>query len=463
MATLTVTLINPSTGQPISGLTNVRLYLGSSALQYNGDSPAGTDLGVMTEEGTSGSYTATINKTNAYTIRVSGVANDEYTNVWVPSADIVGTYRLAEDGAGSGGLPSGASLIGVNDPDGRYTGTNVQTILNEISGARGSVANANIKWLYDKVDGWNVTDAEINALNTAACTLADFQKLHALTATSAEINKLAGASANVTAANLNTLTGGGATTLHTHSSFTAVTSIRGQQSGNHCLDFTIDLSAFVSSGDGGDLLITTAPLGTGAWGQVKIYTVDGYFRVVTEWDTGDFDYSGTNFLSGIDPADIGPLDRAIRELDSRIGTLWQMQFPGVSTIWKPLWANATKAATGAVTPGSSPTLASWTQTSASETTIVRVWLNPTDEGMWTLRLKAYAKVASGGTVYVKLRHVTSSTEVDATITSTTDAWVTTGELTLPASYATPQEFQVILKGDATHLATVYENLIIEGK
>jgi len=39
-----------------------------------------------------------------------------------------------------------------------------------------------------------------------------------ITADAGELNKLDGASANVTAANLNTLTGGGATTLHTHNS-----------------------------------------------------------------------------------------------------------------------------------------------------------------------------------------------------------------------------------------------------
>ena len=62
------------------------------------------------------------------------------------------------------------------------------------------------------------TAAELNLLDgVSGLVQGDFTKLAAVDSTAAELNKLSGASANVTAANLNALTGSGATALHSHS------------------------------------------------------------------------------------------------------------------------------------------------------------------------------------------------------------------------------------------------------
>jgi len=71
----------------------------------------------------------------------------------------------------------------------------------------------------NKLDGFTGTKDDLNYakdLRATGVTTTEFDKLDGLTSTTAELNKLDGASANVTAANLNTLTGGGNTTLHTH-------------------------------------------------------------------------------------------------------------------------------------------------------------------------------------------------------------------------------------------------------
>ncbi len=62
--------------------------------------------------------------------------------------------------------------------------------------------------------------SELNTLDGITATAAELNTMDGITSSTAELNKLDGASANVTAANLNTLTGGGATTLHSHAGFT---------------------------------------------------------------------------------------------------------------------------------------------------------------------------------------------------------------------------------------------------
>lgn len=76
----------------------------------------------------------------------------------------------------------------------------------------------------NKLDGFTGAAADLNYaadLNATGVTDTEFDTLDGITATTAELNKLSGASANVTAANLNTLTAGvssDADALHTHDS-----------------------------------------------------------------------------------------------------------------------------------------------------------------------------------------------------------------------------------------------------
>ena len=71
---------------------------------------------------------------------------------------------------------------------------------------------------FTKLAAVDATAAELNLLNgVSGLVQADLTKLAAIDASAAEINKLDGAGSNVTATNLDALTGGGATALHSHS------------------------------------------------------------------------------------------------------------------------------------------------------------------------------------------------------------------------------------------------------
>ena len=91
--------------------------------------------------------------------------------------------------------------------------TSTAAELNLLDGVSGLVQGD-----FTKLAAVDATAAELNLLNgVSGLVQADLTKLAAIDATAAEINKLDGASANVTAANLNALTGSGATALHSHS------------------------------------------------------------------------------------------------------------------------------------------------------------------------------------------------------------------------------------------------------
>jgi hypothetical protein len=462
-ARLQIVIVDPATGIPITGLAaSLTLKYGAAPILNPGVSAGLALAGTFTESPTNaGAYYYDIPQTNQYTIVLAGSPADEYTDVWLESSDIASTTLLAWTTTGN----SGATKIGVYNNASRYgINTNVQTILDDITGARtGTLTNQNIAWLYAKVDGWTAVDAEINALTGSGITQADLIRLHAATASAAEISKLTGTSANVTAANLNALTGGGATALHTHSAFTAVTSIRGTQSTNDCLDLLISTAAFAATGNGGDLLLNCAPVTTGTWGAVQINTTDGYYEVITKWHTGTFDYAGSSFLTDIDSGAEGALKSALMTLDNRIGTLWNLQYPGQYTIWKHIYSNPSKQTTGAVTGGTSATLSDWHMASASETIIARVWLNPTDEFISRYRLQIYAMIAGGATGTLKITHVTSGIYGTVDVKSTSPVWYKSSELALAQSYSTPQEFTISMKGSGSYLMTVYENFLIEGR
>ena len=108
------------------------------------------------------------------------------------------------------------------------------------------------------------TAAELNLLDgVSGLVQGDFTKLAAVDATAAELNKLSGASANVTAANLNALTGSGATALHSHSG------------GGAIADTTGGAATYIPRYTDGDSLLGSASLKFVDDGDGSTLTIDG--------------------------------------------------------------------------------------------------------------------------------------------------------------------------------------------
>jgi hypothetical protein len=153
---------------------------------------------------------------------------------------------LVTDGNGDI-LVSGVTTTELELLDGLTSSTTELNLLDGVSG----LVQADLT----KLAAIDATAAEIDLLDgVSGLVQADFTKLAAVDSSAAELNKLDGASANVTAANLNALTGSGATALHSHA-------------GGGSLDTA--LTSFVSDGDYRSVYML------GAWPQSFAGTTDG--------------------------------------------------------------------------------------------------------------------------------------------------------------------------------------------
>ena len=148
-----------------------------------------------------------------------GSAFDHSPSITVPSSS---TNTGIVTWSGTGGktfLDSTVLVVGNNITiPGTITfgGTQITSTaaeLNLLDGVSGLVQGD-----FTKLAAVDATAAELNLLNgVSGLVQADLTKLAAIDASAAEINKLDGAGSNVTATNLDALTGGGATALHSHS------------------------------------------------------------------------------------------------------------------------------------------------------------------------------------------------------------------------------------------------------
>jgi hypothetical protein len=501
MATLTITLIDPSTGQTLSGLTNVKLYYGTTPLVYTGSGIVASALvGSFTEEGSSGSYSISITYSNQYSIVVAGTSQDEYTDVWIPAGDICSTTRLLETGAGS--LPAGSTYVGVNDPDNRFSGATVQAILEELAGARVSpYTNSNIHALAAWRNSITAIASEINALASSGVVLADIVKLHAITATAALINQaLASISGNVTSANLNTLTAGAtsdAITLHKHSIYVSALDLGttglsqymalnngglfGKDSATDAAPILNIQPGVDSSGDRGDVIMNLRGYLTGDGGKLKldvragvsgggvpgglqIHAGDDWYDVITEWEMGDMDFSNTQFLSQLDPADYGLATRCFRELDGKISYIYQAVSGQVGAVVFDQSSIAPKI--GTTKPMTVDLDYDYCTVGTSLKVIARFTLPLFSAQITSFTVRIKAKVITSGTAGIYLRKVKPAgydpiTNIE--FTSTDYVWYS---LTIPTAGVNlftsedPEEFMICAVCSA-NTVQISENILIE--
>jgi len=515
-ATLTITVENASTGLPIAGLTGVKLYYGSSPLVYTGSGIfAGALVGSFTDNG-DGSYQITIQKTNQYTVKISGTVDDEYTNRWIVADDAVSTNLLIERGAGT--LSAGASLIGVNDPDNRFSGASetVQSVLLELAGVRTSpYTNSNIAALATFRNAITASGPEISALASAGCVQADFIKLHAVTSTAAELNKLDGFTG--TFGNLNSLvsllgsTGGnaiiyvGASTPTdgtirtpdcaggTASHLTLMTGkhaggvrgnltistagVSGGETGGNIYiysrgtsasnggDIYIDSSSTGGAGDGGDILLKAQNTGTtGTQGQVKIYNKEqggSYWEAMSEFHIGTRSFASTNYLSGLSNTTYGVITNALRILDQQINNQY-IALSGGTLLWKLAKVFHDEIATGDI-GGTTLADAVWTHDGSTLEECFHFTLPVTELGMSSVRIRLMYKIASGGSGgHVKFQIGDGSVYYaeQTKLTSTTDSNISL-TLTPGVSFSSPQVFSLwICDDNNTHTLSVYRKSVI---
>lgn len=436
--------------------TGVTITLKYGTTPINGRTPGATVATYTETPATSGAYTISIPETNQYTVVVTGASAGEYTDIWLLGDDIISATKLAGTGASQG-----ASLVGLRDTAGRITATTVEDALAELAGA--SRTTETIKSAYDVA---NVAKAKlVNASLANVNTLVGFGGVANASAlhlhsdvyyTETELNSTGIANLRLSEAGTLKVVSGGATGHLTVGS--------GANATSHMGTITLDAHATTANKNGGSFVVDVRGDGTGLSGTATLKRGEGDYLFVSRYDTGDFDYSGTQFLRDLDPADPGVLKAAILRFDSRISTLWDRAFEDFDAgLWKTLWfAQGFSEALGAVTAGE--TLAAsgfdFNLTSATESIIKRVWLTPTDQVFYNLRLRVQANVAAGsGTIILK--HVTSGIQVSITVSGASDTWYTSPTLTLLNSYANPEEFVIIMKGDGTHALNVYDNMQIQ--
>jgi hypothetical protein len=426
-----ITATSPTDSSLMDGLT-ILLKYGSSPLF--GRTPGAT-AGTFTEDpASSGCYSVTVPESNIYTVTVNGVPQNELTDVPLIGGDVA---VLGSDAAGKLGSTSGAGLIGILDSAGRITGTTVEAALAELAGA--SRTTETIKSAYDLA----ATHSAILASITSAM-------LVKLTSVDGVVN---------------------ASDQHTHSDLyyteaevdallsTGITGWRGLASGANCSDLTLDLTGFSGNGNGGDFFVDLSGEGNGYEGSMQIKREGTYYPVVTQFDTGGFDFSGSNFLSNVDPADYAPLQKIIQILDSKLWQIYNLQYPG-SGNWKAVYRVGTSQTTGAVT--ADVVAEDWHQTSGTPHIIHRVMLHTTNEGMWNLRIKVQGKSSlAGAKEYVRFTRVADGAYVDVLLTVDSATWATSAILALTTSPANPEEFTVSIIGDGTNTVTLYKNFIIE--
>jgi len=436
-----VVICAPLTGAVDTTSPTVTLKYGSAPI--NGRS-AGSTISTATEDPVgSGCYRITIPETNQYTIVVSGSPQDELTDEWISGADATSTTQLGDTGSLSG--TAGAERIGIKDSGGRYTATTVEGALAEIAGSGRTTET--VKANATAITALQSTLSSItNAALVAVCgpsVVIDASAYHTHDGryyTETEVNTWRNSSTGV-------ITGGG---------------ITGVASGANAGPLMFDASGISGNGNGADIQFDTSPSGSGTWGAVEIYAPDSkWYEVVTKYHTGDFDYTGSVFLSRVSANSASALKSALLELDSKLGVLWHLQYPAVTELWRTIWTNPTLAASGALTPGATPTLSSWTQSSGTLTIVARVWLDPTSESFQRIRLLVYGNVAGSGQADVVLEHVTSGVQGALVVKSGDAAWYTSSELVIPSTYIEPQEFTVHVKPDGSNVLTLYANLTLQ--
>lgn len=402
-----------------------------------------TDLGTFTDAG-NGNYYIEHSISEKVLIKKSGVVITVTDGMMFPADDVSLATDLISTASGKG-----AGLIGIYDGSSRFTGETMQAILAELPtlaelASTASGKGAALVGIYDTGGYFSGATVEAALAQIGAITTL----LAGLTSTAAELNKLDGASANVTPTNLNTLTGGAAMdagALHRHDMSELLgnalvgadpsdmnTIVRGQYTalsgqGSVLLDvYHVDGSgkAYVRTGD-----------------ESEIATL---YEIMTAWQVGDCNFSGDPILNNI--AFPGKITNAIKLLSQRVmGTVTSLGFN-----FFYIDSGGTSAGGSDGNEATDPALKLWSESSATEK-IKRRRQFTQYPAMRYVRFRGYGMQASGYSGYIYLTIATESYEIKVDGTDNFDAISGYIDLAnLPVTVPTEREIQISLKGDGTH-------------
>ena len=383
-------------------------------------------------------------------IKVGGTKVTATDGMMFPADDVALATDLASTASGKG-----ASLVGVEDSGDLFTGTTVEAILSEIAtyARLALTTNGNGAALIgvEDDDGYFTGDDVEAVLAEVGAIVA---LLTGLTSTAAELNKLDGASANVTATNLNLLTGAAETTLHTHNA----NALAGNSfEGNAQEDMDVYLrSQFTEQYGAGDAILDVAHADACGKAYVRKWDADDaatLYEIATSWLVGDGNFSGDPILGSI--AFPGKITNAIRRLAQvAYNIALDSGFNKIVLYRGGLIAGAS-VGNSADDPA---TTVKWTDTDPGGVIKARVpFLQTTD--MATLWVKLEAKNASAGsqsvTIYVDGLAV-SVMSVSSTSYAPYSASIDLRAL--PVTVPTWRTLMIELSGDSGNALTVNEQI-----
>jgi len=431
-----------ATGDGVAGLT-VKLHRYADS----------AEIGSFTDDG-GGVYHYDHNISEKVIVKVGGVTRTGSNGMMFPADDIALATILASTAAGAG-----ASLIGVADPLARFTGTTLEAILAEIRTMADLLSTGSgqgAAWIGSHDVGGYYAGANVEAILQEIGAITAL--LTGLTASAAELNKLDGASANVTAVNLSTLTAGTASdagALHRHNMNQLLGNVL---QGNHPSDMNIAVTSQYSAQYGkGAVVLDVYDVN----GSNKPYVRIGdesdnaaLYEIMTAWHIGDCNFSGSPIIGSL--VNPGKITNAIKLL----AAVAAQAVTQIGMTRRELYIAGTIAGSADGNAAADPaSTALWVDDSATD--IVKGWKpwQQTVTDRW-LRAQMTAKNGTAGKGFIKFECSTESMTVD--IDSLT------GEIysfyidlsNLPATKSTDRTWKISLKDAATVGATIYSDLMV---
>ncbi len=398
-------------------------------------------LGTFTDAG-GGQYYLDLSQTQKIKIKENGTV--KLQNYLFAADDFYPASVYASTG---GGTP-GASLIGFSDDDGRWSSNNLQTALDgEIAsllelGSTAAGKGASLIGVQDAEGHYTASNLEALLQEVGA----RLGQISGLTASAAELNKLDGANADVTAANLNTIFSGAVTALHKHNVLSWYDDKIGPQLNPGQVSGPISFRVFsynsAASGPRGNIIL-------------DVYDPDGSGRVVvrrgndsdaqTDYDLiSRYEFGDFNLLSNPIFAGITNLTDALLVLANNIRAVQVSQ----GTNYTIFNSGGTSAAATDGAAAADPRATTLYYDKSAGYVIKRRWAIVQQPGMRTIELDSYFKGDTAGTSWVKLV-VGGLVEQEYKITGTAYGKATLSVLldSIAVSTPTPLDVEIYMKGD----------------
>ena len=413
------------------------------------------EIGSFMDDG-GGVYHYDHNISERVIVKVGGVTRTGSSGMMFPADDVALATTLASTAAGAG-----ASLIGIEDPSARFTGTTLEAILGEIRTmtellSTGSGQGA--AWIGSHDVGGYYTGANVEAILQEIGAITAL--LTGLTASAAELNKLDGASANVTAANLSTLTGGTASdagSLHRHDMEDLLGNVL---EGNGQTDMGLALKSQYTSQYGKGAVVLDVFDANGS-GKAYVRTGDeddqaALYEIATSWLVGDANFSGSPVIGSV--ANPGKITNAIKLLAAAAAqTISQ-----IGMTRRELYAAGIIAGSANGNAAADPaTVKLWGETSTAY--VVKAWKpwHQVSTDRW-LRCQLSARNEAGFATKGRVKFECATESMEIELSSETAAILSFYiELAnLPVTWLMDRSWKISLVGVATTGASIFSDVTV---